>query len=706
VTQAPTRPRRGSRPEQATRAGRGRTRLAGVALLAGLALLLGLGLLPSDPVVGTDPVSLDRTQPLPPLAPGEPVEQRFTASDDDLSGVHVMFGTYGGTSRCTLDVQLVDAPSDRALARDAVDCADLPDTEFTQVLGFDPLPGSGGEEFSLVITLRAGSPDTPVALWSGTSSAPLPPAAVGAVEQAGSVLVSPRYGERSRVLGRTGLLADRLPDVGPAWAPPAVLALLLLSLPVLLAAVVLAPQRAAALVAATSLSTGLLWAAVTPPFEGADEPAHFAYAQFLAEDRALPRRDTPLAGGPLYSPQLRGAVEEVNQEAAAPGDRPDRSSGAEQRTDRLDALSPSSGGHGAAAGYPPMYYAPAALLYGAAPGGVLDRLHAARLTSVALGVVGALLALAVGRRLFPSATAPAVALALATTLHPMAAQQFGIVNNDAWVIAFGFAALLAALSLGSGRPPALWMAAGGAAVGAAMLGKPFAVALVVPVAAAWLVSVVRRRPPLRSAVLEVAAAAAGMCLTYGSWLLVRLARDLPGAAFPAREAGGPPRTPLAYLRARSSDGQLRLNWVDQFWGRFSWADVPLPSAVLDVLAVLTVLLVVAVLAWAGLVVVRLLQRRPLADPEWHVRFGLCAVAVAGIVATLELIGYAYFRTTGVNDLLQGRYALMCLPALYALPLLLAQRGRRASAVVPGLLVAGVLLLQLLGLLAMAERFYL
>ncbi len=89
----------------------------------------------------------------------------------------------------------------------------------------------------------------------------------------------------------------------------------------------------------------------------------------------------------------------------------------------IDTRSPASNGSGAAAGYPPVYYFPAAVLYDLSSGSLLHRVEAMRLWSIVLGVVTAWLTLLIGRRLFPRHEVAAIALAVACLVQPELSQQ-------------------------------------------------------------------------------------------------------------------------------------------------------------------------------------------------------------------------------------------------------------------------------------------
>ncbi len=64
-----------------------------------------------------------------------------------------------------------------------------------------------------------------------------------------------------------------------------------LAVAALLALVVVRGWRVLALLVVLAVAKGLLWAAIVPPLASPDEPAHVAYAQFMAEAHRIPKRD-------------------------------------------------------------------------------------------------------------------------------------------------------------------------------------------------------------------------------------------------------------------------------------------------------------------------------------------------------------------------------------------------------------------------------
>lgn len=664
----------------------------------------------------------------PQLEPGDTVVQPVTASDPRLAGVSVSFGTYFGTARCQLEVSLrgagpsVGTGTGPELASQTLPCADLPDTSPTTVLTFPPIPDSAGESYDVVVKRVDEATSGGVTLWSGSPRNGSLPAQVDGADTGRTASVRLLYDPRPLWVDQLGTIASRMAAYGPSWAGPITyLALVVL----LVAAIATAPalrRRSGLLLAVVviaALARGLLWSATVPAFSGMDEPAHFSNVQFIAEEHALP---APEHGTQPYSDQIETAIDRLNVNATAPGDRADYTTEGEAQTERaIDDASPEGGGGGPAATYSPAYYAPAALIVAAAKGDFFSSVMAARMWSVLLGAAAAALLVLIGRELFPRSSMGQALFAVAGVLQPMAGHQFAIVNNDAWVIAVGFGAFLVSLKLADrARAPFLSLGAG-LLIGGALLGKPFGIAVALPLAVGWLVGKVRhRRWTWAGLALEVGLVVVGVVVTYGAWQAYLAHAGISVPSVPPGDGGL--RSRRYFLEANFLPGPLVLLWGSQLWGNFGWVRIPFQEPIPDILGAAGVLTVAGVGVWAvsravvGVLALR--GGRPRVAPATpapaepkglplDVRLAVTTASLIGIGVALYAAAWMYYAATGHNDLLQGRYALLALPAILAAPALLVERlsPRRGGTVVLLLLAVAMAALTVLGLRNTLETFF-
>jgi 4-amino-4-deoxy-L-arabinose transferase-like glycosyltransferase len=313
----------------------------------------------------------------------------------------------------------------------------------------------------------------------------------------------------------------------------------------------------------------------------------------------------------------------------------------------------------------------------------------------------------------PGRRAARAGLVTAIALQPMLAHQFALVNNDGWVIAAGFAALwVAARLVRAERAPWLMLAAG-AIAGLGALGKPFAGLMVIPIALGWLLGKIRYRVrDWKVLIGEPALAAVGVAATYGVWLVAARVLGIDtGLGFPEGAQDGP-RDLLTYARTQLSPdlAEFRQLWVDQLWGNFGWVNTPLPFGAQQVIWFLYLALALTVLIW----LVVLVRERRAGVVDAAVRdidrwIALCVLSGLGVLAGMYAVEYGFFASTGLTNLLQGRYLLNVVPALLALPPLLAERlsrRRPAATVAAWTMAAGVLALHVTGVLVIAQKYYL
>jgi hypothetical protein len=184
-----------------------------------------------------------------------------------------------------------------------------------------------------------------------------------------------------------------------------------------------------ALVAALSAAC---WSVITPPFQVPDEPAHFAYAQLLAETGRLPssRYNT-------FSREEEAVLEDLHQQEVRwrPEVKTISSLPARRRLQRDLALplSRSDGnGAGVATSQPPLYYALETVPYRlASSGNLLDRLEAMRLLSALLAGLTALFVFLFLREILPGAPWAWTVGALGAALAPLLGFTSGAVTPDA-----------------------------------------------------------------------------------------------------------------------------------------------------------------------------------------------------------------------------------------------------------------------------------
>ncbi len=523
----------------------------------------------------------------------------------------------------------------------------------------------------------------------------------------------PREGERHSLIGvlpdALGRAARFRPEVVGGWTY--VLLLFLLPPALWLASVRLfatrvsgatGGARTALAVGAIALATAATWALVTPPFDGPDEPDHFAYAQHLAESGDPPDRSP--SSRRAYSSSAVEALEamRVYSFVESPEGRPPWLGVDERRFERrwnaARASSDNGGGYlvSTAAHSPAYYTLTVPAYYAASSGDIFDRLTLMRFVSALLGALTAALAFLAVRELFSRHEWAAVAAGLLVAFQPMFGFMSGVVNNDAGVNAA--AALLVYLML-RGLRRGLTLPLGvatGATAAMLPLMKGTGYALYPALAVALTGMVWRRHSPRQLVGLgALVGTAAG---AQGIWSAIARSFDRTtlttpgGGSGPVRRALDAPDLYLSYLwqtfapRLPFMTDLHSQRWpaydiyVERGFAAFGWYAVKFPIWVY-------VLIAVAALAAGALCAVALWRERIAARARgWE----LTALVVA-VVGVIGGVAAAYMTSHGDRPVVaeQGRYAFTAIVPLatIALGACFAFGRRRAPAVAGGVVGA-------------------
>jgi 4-amino-4-deoxy-L-arabinose transferase-like glycosyltransferase len=387
------------------------------------------------------------------------------------------------------------------------------------------------------------------------------------------------------------------------------------------------------LLLATRLALGGVYSLVIPPWEGVDEDAHFAYAQYLAAHFHLLRSGDPEAAQirenhqpPLY--YLLVAALLVPLRASQPYPVVTR-----------NPYLPAGAGYN---------YAVPPLELDAPSAATRSALYAARWLTVLLSTASALAIYAAARRVWPTETLPALA---ATALYAFWPQQLylsSVVNNDALVTAcaavFCYSALRVAVDGAS--PGRLLLLFGSLAAAALTKLNGLALALPAAVALAWGLARVwsQRRAPLWLALGAVGLVLVGTLTGLSSLAYVR-AQVFQMQTF------------SDFLKNAAQDRHMGLGIVlpglahamGSFLAEFGWGNLFLPSW----------------LYWAwgvalGLAILGLTDS--FFDRQGRLPARVFSVALAQVLAAVALT-LALAVAASNSYIVLGRYFLPALPAL-------------------------------------------
>lgn len=463
---------------------------------------------------------------------------------------------------------------------------------------------------------------------------------------------------------------------------------------------------------------GAAWSIITPPFQGRDEPAHFAYVQWLAETGTLPH--TVASEQSAYSPQEALVLEGLHQEEIKLS--PEIltiSSMSEQRTlmrDVDEGLSRvGSGEVGVATSEPPLYYAVETIPYAMGADNTLTQLELMRLAGALMAAITALLTFFFLREVLPGVPWAATVGAACVAMQPLFGFMSGTVNPDTLLYAVS-AAVFLCLARGFRRGLTRNLAiVTGALIAVGFLTKLNFVGLAPGVFAGLILLGVREARSKGRAALRSPAIAAGIgaspVLLY---LLVNGLSSHPtlGSASQASLGSGwsifhevsyiwelyLPRLP-GMVHYFAGVFTLRDIWFNRFVGLYGWIDTQFPDWVDNVAFVLAA--AVALPCGWELVVRRTALRSRL--PE-------LAIYVAMGTGVLLLVGAASYSsrnaTGGVEGFGDPRYLLPMLPLLGAVVTLAVRgAGRRWAPATGAVILVAFLAHDIFSQLQVIARYY-
>jgi len=387
------------------------------------------------------------------------------------------------------------------------------------------------------------------------------------------------------------------------------------------------------LIIVTYLLIGTLFAVYTPAWQAPDEPAHYNYVRYLAEQGCLPI----LQHGDYPAEYL----EEIKSNHFPP----------ELSIDsiRYEFYQP------------PLYYllaTPVFKLFGGA-------LVPLRLLSVALGAGLVYVAYRLALAVCPAQPALALGTAAFVAFLPMHVATTATMNNDT------LAELLLALALWGlvrylGKENGGWRLERGGMIGVGLLlglGWLTKIYALIAVAVGVAAVILRRWRDWRRAARDLA------------WLLVpALALALPWLARNAAVYGWPDVMGLArhdevvFGQMTTADWIAQRGWANllteglqrtyhSFWGKFGWMAVPMDRRIYLALGVFTAVVVAGLVGW-GAVVAR--------QSKSSLRRSASAVMLLLFTTALTFLAYLWYNAKFVQ--FQGRYLF---PALIPLGLALA-----------------------------------
>lgn len=288
------------------------------------------------------------------------------------------------------------------------------------------------------------------------------------------------------------------------------------------------PPRLVFLIWLAFLTRAAFYCVEQPLWEGYDEWAHFGYIQYIAERRALPSRSDPVSGevatSLLLAPLPRSAADGIRGAATHDSFWLLPAEERRRRNECLRGLNADVSGAATRqpltqyeAQHPSLYYVAMAPVYAlVATRSLPARVFMLRLVTAAIGSAIVFLVYGIGRRILPGWGLPLLTAAL-VACWPGLFTDMCRIGNDSLLIVLASCVILVCVRMARGTPRPLDWALLGTLLGAALLAKAAALALLPLVSLVAALTVLRRRARARAAIAGTALALGIAALLAGWW---------------------------------------------------------------------------------------------------------------------------------------------------------------------------------------------
>lgn len=481
------------------------------------------------------------------------------------------------------------------------------------------------------------------------------------------------------------------------------------------------PPVALMLILGVAILQSLAWNLALPAFQGADEDAHFAYIQHLAETGELP---TSTGGQAPTSTQEKDALDVLNLfslrgvAAARPAWTPaDLAFWRHIERSLPPAAKANGSGPNAVGQNPPLYYAVMSvpyLIFSTLP--LLKLVFVLRLFNALFYLLTIVLTWTIAGDLFGGVRWKQLLAAGVVALEPQFAFMSAVINADNLLIALVTAFLLAALrTVMRGPTPSrvlsmsVLSAAASLTQGRGLVTVPV---LIVALGIAWA----RHRPGLLRGGAQLLES--GITLGLAALLYLRF-----GTAGGSGVAYGGQVSELNGSKGFSVTQFLAVTWnfyfaklgllhsrfgpaygyrqvfIETFYGSFGWLEAKFKPRVYDALQVASALGILALCATC-------VVRRRVLRQSWPA----VALMLTLLVVSLGFLHYVSYKsllsTHGVEPLIVGRYLLPIISLFgLAIAFTIGSLPRRIGAPAAGVILGAGVVLQLAGIAITATRFY-
>jgi 4-amino-4-deoxy-L-arabinose transferase-like glycosyltransferase len=480
---------------------------------------------------------------------------------------------------------------------------------------------------------------------------------------------------------------------------------------------------ALALLLVVGVFQSLAWDIALPAFQGPDEPAHFAYVQYLAETGQAPSATT---GSASYSTEIEDFQTTFNLSSLR-GDltgRPAWSSADLALWHAVEKTMPKGArangdGPNPQARNPPLYYAIMAIPYRLFVWLSLPkRIFMLRLFSALSYLATIALVWLIAGEVFGRVCWKQTLTAGVVALEPQFAFIGAIINADSLLIALTTGFLLAALRLVKRGPSLKRVLVTTTLAAAAMLTHGRGLVVVPVLCVALIVTWIRYRPAVRNALAQGAASATVIVAALTAYYLFGKASggSLYGGNVSALGSGAGAKAgfnlrqflssiyQFYFPRLRSLRPRLgpeygyRQMFIETFYGEFGWLEITFTPRIYDALQVFSALGLV------GFYTACVVRRRRLVQ-SWPIVTVMLSLLLT-LLLFLHYVSYRALLGNSAEVLITGRYLLPMISLFgLAITFTVGSLPRRLGPLVGAFILAAGVLLSLMSIGITMMRFY-
>ncbi|RTE08162.1 DUF2142 domain-containing protein [Paenibacillus whitsoniae] len=457
-----------------------------------------------------------------------------------------------------------------------------------------------------------------------------------------------------------------------------------------------------------ALLKGILWSIIIPPFQTPDEPGHFSYVQYLAEQKGLPVRGNNIDNS--FSPELIQFYDFAKTEDIINNKNALFMIDSKQEKNTLSRIGTGSN---YITSYPPLYYWLASIFYKFFDNLSIEyRFYSVRLFSVLLSLITVWGSYYIGKKIVPSNVLFPITISSITLLQPMYSMVSASVTNDTLMISISVLLLCWLLSCLDEleKITTSKVLLGGVLMGLGLLVKAQILYVSLFCGAILLLFLLLKKIELKRIFSLVGILLIPVVVLYGWWAVFSQKHyqsvfGVMGFKPIGFNAHGKLTGYLHEIFPSVSIGLGRIYniWVRWVWATFGWLNITFTND-----KIYKIIFILILLSSIGVIISFIryfVLKHKINSVKIHYVFILCLFWLGNIVF-LYMVEFVYYRSS-LDTMLQGRYIFTALVPIVVLLVFGLQSliKRRYHNVIYIISVLSILVLHICSMLLLLKRYY-